>query len=54
MTAPLASCAVAAFSGDASLRPALADVIRRYDYSTICLSEFFLAEVAWYALPAGN
>lgn len=54
VTAPLASCAVAAFSGDASLRPALAEVIRRYDYSTICLSEFFLAEVAWYALPAGN
>ena len=51
MTSPLACCAVAAFDRDESRREAISSVIRHYDYSTLNVSEFFFAEVAWYALP---
>lgn len=51
MTAPLSCCAVVGYAGNATDRAAIAGVIRRYDYSTLNICEFFLAEVAWYALP---
>ena len=51
MTAPLSCCAVMAFNGDASVRDDIARVLRHYDYSTLNISEFFIALVAWYALP---
>jgi len=51
MSVPLACCAVAAFAGCEDDREAIARVIRHFDYSTLNISEFFLAEVAWYALP---
>lgn len=51
MTTPLSCCAVMAFDGDASARNAIAQVLRHYDYSTLNISEFFIALVAWYALP---
>ena len=51
MTAPLSACAIAAYSGDTRLRAEIADVLRHYDYATLNICEFFLAECAWYALP---
>ena len=51
MTPPLSACAIVAFAGEARNRAAIAEVLRHYDYSTLNISEFFLAELAWYALP---
>ena len=51
MTAPLSACAIAAYSGDTRLRAEVAEVLRHYDYATLNICEFFLAECAWYALP---
>jgi len=51
MTAPLSACAIAAYSGDTRLRADIAEVLRHYDYATLNVCEFFLAECAWYALP---
>ena len=52
MTTPLSACAIVAFAGEARDRAAIEEVLRHYDYSTLNISEFFLAELAWYALPA--
>lgn len=49
VTTPLSACAIIAYAQDVSQREAVAEVLRHYDYSTINISEFFLAELAWYA-----
>ena len=46
---PLSAAAICAYAGAA--RAEIEATLRRYDYSTVNISEFFLAEVAWYALP---
>lgn len=50
MTNPLAAAAIVALAGDDAHRKVVEDVIRHYDYSKLHLSEFFFAEVAYYAL----
>lgn len=52
MTTPLSACAVMAFSEAEGVRAQVERVIRHFDYATLNICEFFLAEVAWYALPA--
>lgn len=47
MTAPLSAAAICAFAG--TERAAFEKLLRHYDWSTFNISEFFLAEVAWYA-----
>jgi len=51
MRNPLACAAVIALSGDKAGRDAAERAIRHYDYSKLYRSEFFFAEVAYYALP---
>jgi hypothetical protein len=51
MTSPLSAAAIAALAGDSVNRNAIELAIRHYDYTKINLSEFFLAECAYYALP---
>jgi len=51
MTTPLSACAIVAYARDEDDRAAIAQVLRHYDYATLNISEFYLAEVAWYALP---
>ncbi|MGN0844928.1 MAG: hypothetical protein ACI4QT_06875 [Kiritimatiellia bacterium] len=47
MTAPLSAAAICAFAG--TERAAFEKLLCHYDWSTFNISEFFLAEVAWYA-----
>jgi hypothetical protein len=54
MRNPLAGAAVVALSGDAPGRAAVLDAIGHYDYARLNMAEFFFAEVAYYALPAGK
>ena len=51
MTNPLAAAAIIALAGDSASREIVERVVSHYDYSRINMSEFFLAEVAYYALP---
>ena len=50
MRNPLAAAAIVALAGDGTGRDAVERAIRHYDYSKINMSEFFFAEVAYYAL----
>lgn len=50
MTNPLAAAAIIAMAGDNANREFIEQVISHYDYSKLNLSEFFFAEVAYYAL----
>lgn len=47
MTAPLSAAAICALAGESSRE--MAATLAHYDYSTLNLSEFFLAELAWFA-----
>lgn len=46
VTCPLSAAALCAYAGKA--REEIALTLRRYDYSSVNVSEFFLAEVAWW------
>ena len=50
MTNPLAAAAIIALGDDGSHREIIESAICHYDYSKLYLSEFFFAEVAYYAL----
>lgn len=54
MRNPLAAAAIVALAADAAHREAVQRAIRHYDYSKLHMAEFFFAECAWYALPAGE
>jgi hypothetical protein len=54
MRNPLAAAAIIALGGDGTGRDAVENAIRHYDYSKICLSQFFFAECAYYAMPDGK
>lgn len=49
MTAPLSAAAICAFAGTA--RAELEKMLGHFDWTTLNISEFFFAEVAWFALP---
>lgn len=51
VTTPLSAAAIVALAGEGFGRQTIEDAISHYDYSKINLCEFFLAEVAYYALP---
>lgn len=51
MRNPLAAAAIVAFAGQGTGRELIDGAIRHYDYSKINMSEFFLAECAYYAVP---
>jgi hypothetical protein len=51
MRHPLAAAAVVALAGGEIGRESVMNAIHHYDYSKINMSEFFFAEVAYYALP---
>ena len=51
MRNPLAACAITALAQAPTTRPAIETTLRHYDYSKLHMAEFFLAEVAYYALP---
>jgi hypothetical protein len=48
---PLAAAAILALAGDAAARDTVSAVLCHYDYSKLSMSEYFLAECAYYALP---
>jgi hypothetical protein len=50
MKNPLAAATIIALGGDGTGRDAVERAIRHYDYSKLNMSEFFLAECAFYAL----
>jgi hypothetical protein len=50
MTNPLAAASIIAMAGDPQNNELIKKVISHYDYSKLNLSEFFFAEVAYYAL----
>lgn len=50
MTNPLAAASIIAMEGDPKNNELIKKVISHYDYSKLNLSEFFFAEVAYYAL----
>ena len=54
MRNPLAAAVIVALAGDGGERDAVECAIRHYDYSKLHMSEFFFAESAYYALPAGK
>jgi uncharacterized protein YjeT (DUF2065 family) len=54
MRNPLAAAAIVALSGDGAGRATIERAIRHYDYSKLHMSEFFLAECAYYALPVAK
>ncbi len=54
MRNPLAAAAIVALAGDTVHREAVQRAIRHYDYSKLHMAEFFFAECAYYALPAGK
>lgn len=47
MTAPLSAAAICAFAG--TNRRDIERILRHYDWTTFNISEFFLAELAWFA-----
>ena len=47
MTAPLSAAAICALAGESPHE--VAKTLAHYDYATLNLSEFFLAEVAWFS-----
>ena len=47
MTAPLSAAAICALAGESPRE--VARTLAHYDYATLNLSEFFLAELAWFA-----
>ena len=51
VTNPLSAAAVVALAGEGTGRREIEGAISHYDYSKINLCEFFIAEVAYYALP---
>ncbi len=51
MRNPLAAAAIVAFAGQGTGQELIEGAIRHYDYSKINMSEFFLAECAYYGLP---
>ena len=51
MRNPLAAAAVVALAGDPKDRPAVLKAIGHYDWPRLHMAEFFLGEVAYYALP---
>jgi hypothetical protein len=51
MRNPLAAAAIVAFPSGAPARDKVEQAIRHFNYGKIHMSEFFLAEVAYYALP---
>jgi hypothetical protein len=51
MTNPLAAAAIIALAGDRANREIIESVISHFDYSKMNMSEFFFAEVAYYAFP---
>jgi hypothetical protein len=54
MRNPLAGAAIVALAGDAFPgRDAVERALRHYDYSKLNRSEFFFAECAYFAMPAG-
>jgi len=52
VTNPLAAAAIVALAGDRTNNETIMQVISHYDYSKLNLSEFFFAEVAYYAMPS--
>jgi len=50
-TTPLAAAAIAAYAGNDSDHAPIEAALCHYDYTTINISEFFFAEVAYYAMP---
>lgn len=52
MKNPLAAATIIALAGDGTGREAIERTICHYDYAQLHMSEFFLAECAYYALPA--
>jgi len=52
MKNPLAAATIVALSGDAAHREAVERAVCHYDYSKLHMAEFFLAECAYFALPA--
>jgi hypothetical protein len=52
MRNPLAAAAIVARAGNRADREAVERVLCHYDYARLSMSEFFLAECAYYALPA--
>jgi len=51
VTNPLSAAAIVALAGDGTGRREIESAIAHYDYSKINICEFFIAEVAYYALP---
>jgi hypothetical protein len=54
MRNPLAAAAVVALGGGVAERAAVEGALRHYDYAKLNMAEFFFAECAYYALPAGK
>ena len=54
MRQPLAAAAVVALGGGVGERAAIEGALRHYDYAKLNMAEFFFAECAYYALPAGK
>jgi hypothetical protein len=50
MANPLATASIIAMAGEPKNNELIKKVISHYDYSKLNLSEFFFAEVAYYAL----
>ncbi|MHB8903299.1 MAG: hypothetical protein ACYC6Y_31440, partial [Thermoguttaceae bacterium] len=51
MRNPLAAATIVALAEGGTGRDAVEDAICHYDYTKLCMSQFFLTECAWYALP---
>jgi hypothetical protein len=51
VTNPLSAAAIVALAGSGAGREPIEQALCHYDYSKINVCEFFLAEVAYYALP---
>jgi hypothetical protein len=54
MRQPLAAAAVVALGGGDAERATVEVALRHYDYAKLNMAEFFFAECAYYALPAGK
>jgi hypothetical protein len=54
MRNPLAAAAIVALAGDPAVRDPIERAIRHYDYTKLYMSEFFFAEVAYYAMPPAD
>ncbi len=49
VSCPLSAAAICAYAG--KYRGEIAETLCRYDYSTVNISEFFAAEIAWWGIP---